>query len=133
MESAQQPSAAKSAAQSAGEVPGFDQNNSELGDSSERAMGGASRAEPLHSREGQMWLPQDLQALQLLARHITRQLKPRTTRRWQPDVHGRKLDMRRTLRRESLYGVACQFVFACSKGFCIRGKCPYICISHQHD
>lgn len=106
MESAQQPSAAKSAAQSAGEVPGFDQHNNGLGDSSERAMGGASRVEPLHSREGQMWLPQDLQALQLLARHITRQLKPRTTRRWQPDVHGRKLDMRLTLRRSVAWGGA---------------------------
>lgn len=71
-----------------------------------QAMGGASRATPdaLHQREGQMWLPQDLVALQRLARRITERLRPRPTRRWHGAAHGSRLHVRQTLRRSIAYG-----------------------------
>ena len=64
-----------------------------------RAQGGASRAEPLHERALSQWLPQDLAGLERLAARIARALRRRLVRRWRDDVHGRRLDVRRTLRR----------------------------------
>ncbi len=71
---------------------------------SPRAMGGASSTEALHRRDGQMWLPQELGALQQLARRITAQLRPRLTRRWRTAQPGQRLDLRQTLRRSVAWG-----------------------------
>jgi uncharacterized protein with von Willebrand factor type A (vWA) domain len=71
---------------------------------SPRAMGGASSTEALHQRDGQMWLPQELGALQQLARRITAQLRPRLTRRWRTAQPGQRLDLRQTLRRSVAWG-----------------------------
>jgi len=72
---------------------------------SPRAMGGASRTEALHQRDGQMWMPQELGALLQLARQITAQLRPHPTRRWHNTARpGRRLDLRQTLRRSVAWG-----------------------------
>jgi len=63
-----------------------------------RAQGGASRSEALHDRSLSMWLPQDLALLERLAEQIARRLRRRLTRRWHAATHGRRLDVRRTLR-----------------------------------
>ncbi len=63
-----------------------------------RAQGGASRTEALHDRSLHEWLPQDLSELQALAERIAQRLRKRLTRRWHDDAHGRRLDVRRTLR-----------------------------------
>jgi uncharacterized protein with von Willebrand factor type A (vWA) domain len=62
------------------------------------AQGGASRTEALHDRSLAMWLPQDLAQLQQLAERIAVRLRRRLTRRWQHHPHGKRLDLRRTLR-----------------------------------
>ena len=64
----------------------------------QRAQGGATRTDALHDRSLSQWLPQDLALLQSLAEQIARRLRKRLTRRWHDDTHGRRLDMRRTLR-----------------------------------
>jgi uncharacterized protein len=69
-----------------------------------RAQGGASRTEPLQQRDGQMWLPQELGMLRLLARQITARLRPQPTRRWRSAQPGRRLDLRQTLRRSVAWG-----------------------------
>ena len=102
MDSATNPAAANTAPQTAGDKPSSDSDANNQGES-QRAMGGASSADPLHAREGQMWLPQELQALRLVARDITRRLRPKPTRRWERHANGRRLDMRQTLRNS----VAC--------------------------
>ena len=112
MDTASQPSSPKAAPHTAGDVPGSDQDHSVQGDS-ERAMGGASRTDPLSSREGQMWLPQELQALRLVARDITRKLRPKPTRRWQRHANGRRLDMRQTMRQSVAWGN--EFTLPCWK------------------
>ncbi len=66
-----------------------------------RAQGGASHVDALHDRSLSQWLPQDLTELETLAERIAARLRKRLTRRWQTDPHGRRLDLRRTL-RESL-------------------------------
>jgi len=63
-----------------------------------RAQGGASRTEALHDRSLSQWLPQDLATLQRLAERIALRLRRQLTRRWRDDRHGRRLDLRRTLR-----------------------------------
>lgn len=72
----------------------------------QRAQGGAGRGEPqaLHERGSQMWMPQELHALQQLARQIQRQLEPQPTRRWQSHAQGRRLDLRQTLRLSVAHG-----------------------------
>ena len=72
----------------------------------ERAQGGASRAEALPQRDGQMWLPQDLLALQRVARDIAQRLRPRPTRRWRSAraASRARLDLRATLRRSVAWG-----------------------------
>ena len=92
----------KAAPHTASDAPGASQHTGDAG--SPRAMGGASRTEALHQRDGQMWLPQELGALQQLARQITAQLRPRPTRRWQTAQPGRRLDLRQTLRRSVAWG-----------------------------
>lgn len=107
MDAAQQPpapprSAPHTAADAA--LPGAGED----GSGTPRAMGGASRHAPqteaLHQRDGQMWLPQELGALQRLARQITAQLRPLPTRRWRSVTRGQRLDLRRTLRRSVAWG-----------------------------
>ncbi|MCX8521867.1 MAG: VWA domain-containing protein [Rhodoferax sp.] len=71
-----------------------------------RAQGGASRTDPLHAREGQMWLVQDLTGLQQLARQITARLLAQKTRRWRVALRGQCLDVRQTLRRSVGWGGA---------------------------
>ena len=107
METAQQPPApTKAAPRSAADAPQAGAGDSQGG--SPRAMGGASRSEPqleaLHRRDGQMWLPQELGALQRLARQITARLKPLPTRRWRGVHAGNRLDLRQTLRRSVAWG-----------------------------
>ncbi len=93
----------KPAPQTAGDQPGVGESEQNNG-STPRAQGGASRTEPLQQRDGQMWLPQELGALQLLARQITARLRPRTTRRWRSAQPGHRLDLRQTLRRSVAWG-----------------------------
>lgn len=94
---------AKAAHQTAGELPASSHADQDNG-SAPRAQGGASRTEPLQRRDGQVWLPQELGALQLLARQITERLRPRPTRRWRSARPGRRLDLRQTLRRSVAWG-----------------------------
>jgi uncharacterized protein len=105
LDSASQPPAGPSrpASQTAGDMPASSLNDLDNG-STPRAQGGASRTEPLQQRDGQMWLPQELGALQLLARQITARLRPRPTRRWRSAQPGRRLDLRQTLRRSVAWG-----------------------------
>jgi uncharacterized protein len=104
LDSAQQPaSQTKPAPQTAGDVPGTGLEDQAVG-TTPRAQGGASRTEPLQQRDGQMWLPQELAALRLLARQITARLRPRPTRRWRSAQPGRRLDLRQTLRRSVAWG-----------------------------
>ena len=104
LDSAQQPpSQTKPAPQTAGDVPGTGLEDQAVG-TTPRAQGGASRTEPLQQRDGQMWLPQELAALRLLARQITARLRPRPTRRWRSAQPGRRLDLPQTLRRSVAWG-----------------------------
>ena len=106
MDAAQQPNTQaggqQAAPQTAGDLPaeGIDEHNAGI----PRAQGGASRTEALHQRDGQMWLPQELNALQQLARQITAKLQPRPTRRWRLAPRGQRLDLRQTLRRSVAWG-----------------------------
>lgn len=106
MDAAQQPNTLaggqQAAPQTAGDIPaeGLDEHNAGI----PRAQGGASRTEALHQRDGQMWLPQELNALQQLARQITAKLQPRPTRRWRLAPRGQRLDLRQTLRRSVAWG-----------------------------
>lgn len=107
MDAAQHPpTTAKSAPHTAADAPQTGAGDSEAG--TPRAMGGASRSQPqmeaLHRRDGQMWLPQELGALQRLARQITAQLRPLPTRRWCNAHPGQRLDLRQTLRRSVAWG-----------------------------
>lgn len=69
-----------------------------------RAQGGASRTEALHDRSLSQWLPQDLALLERLAERIAQALQRRLTRRWHDTPAGRRLDLRRTLRRSLATG-----------------------------
>ena len=106
MDAAQQPKTQaggqQAALQTAGDIPaaGLDEHIAGI----PRAQGGASRTEALHQRDGQMWLPQELNALQQLARQITAKLQPRPTRRWRLAPRGQRLDLRQTLRRSVAWG-----------------------------
>ena len=102
MNAASQPGGPKSAPQTAGDMPSVAQDEYDAG--APRAQGGASRTEALHQRDGQMWMPQELSALQSLARQITAKLLPRATRRWRVAPRGQRLDMRQTLRRSVGWG-----------------------------
>ena len=106
MDAAQQPNpeAARqqAASQTAGDMPSVGLDEHDTG--TPRAQGGASRTEALHQRDGQMWLPQELNALQQLARQITAKLQPRPTRRWRLAPRGQRLDLRQTLRRSVAWG-----------------------------
>lgn len=87
---------------SAGDMPSGAPDAQDPG--SPRAQGGASRTEALHQRDGQMWMPQELSALQQLARQITAKLQPRPIRRWRVAPRGQRLDLRQTLRRSVGWG-----------------------------
>lgn len=106
MDAAKQPntqhSGKQAAPQSAGDMPSIGQDEQDAG--IPRAQGGASRTEALHQRDGQMWIPQELSALQQLARQITAKLQPRPTRRWRVAPRGQRLDLRQTLRRSVAWG-----------------------------
>ena len=102
MDAASQPGSAKSAPQTAGDMPSVGQDEQDAG--TPRAQGGASRTEALHQREGQMWMPQELSALQQLARQINAKLQPHPTRRWRVAPRGQRLDLRQTLRRSVAWG-----------------------------
>jgi uncharacterized protein with von Willebrand factor type A (vWA) domain len=106
MDAAQQPNTLaggpQAAPQTAGDMPpvGLDENNA----GTTRSQGGASRTDALHQRDGQMWMPQELSALQQLARQLTAKLQPRPTRRWRVAPRGQRLDLRQTLRRSVAWG-----------------------------
>jgi uncharacterized protein with von Willebrand factor type A (vWA) domain len=106
MDAAQQPptqaGGKQAAPQTAGDMPSVGQDDQDAG--TPRALGGASRTDALHAREGQMWMPQELSALQQLARQITAQLQPKATRRWRVSPRGQRLDLRQTLRRSVAWG-----------------------------
>ena len=106
MDAAQQPNTQaarqQAASQTAGDMPSVGLDEHDTG--TPRAQGGASRTEALHQRDGQMWLPQELNALQQLARQITAKLHPRPTRRWRLAPRGQRLDLRQTLRRSVAWG-----------------------------
>ena len=71
-----------------------------------QSMGGASRVDPLHDRQGTLWWPDELVQLQLLARQIYRDLRPLRTRRFERDRQVDRLDIRGTLRRSAAWGGA---------------------------
>jgi uncharacterized protein with von Willebrand factor type A (vWA) domain len=106
MDAAQKPNTQagdqQTAPQTAGDIPSVGLDEHDAG--TPRAQGGASRTEALHQRDGQMWLPQELSALQQLARQITAKLQPRPTRRWRVAPRGQRLDLRQTLRRSVGWG-----------------------------
>ncbi len=102
MDAASQPGSHKAAPQTAGDIPSSSQDAQDTG--TPRAQGGASRTEALHQREGQLWMPQELSALQQLARQITEQLQAHPTRRWRVAAHGQRLDLRQTLRSSVAWG-----------------------------
>ena len=107
MDAAQQPNTQaarqqQAASQTAGYMPSAGLDKHDTG--TPRAQGGASRTEALHQRDGQMWLPQELNALQQLARQITAKLQPRPTRRWRLAPRGQRLDLCQTLRRSVAWG-----------------------------
>ena len=105
MDASQQPAnqpGQRAAPQTAGDMASNHPEESDAG--TPRAQGGASRTEALHQRDGQMWMPQELSALQLLARQITAKLQPRATRRWRVAPRGQRLDLRQTLRRSVGWG-----------------------------
>jgi uncharacterized protein with von Willebrand factor type A (vWA) domain len=62
------------------------------------AQGGASRAEALERNLESGWLPQDLTHLQRIVEALAARLRHRLLRRVRHAVHGRRLDLRRTLR-----------------------------------
>lgn len=101
-DTASQPGAMKTSPYTASDLPSLNQNDPDAG--TPRAQGGASRTEALHQRDGQMWMPQELSALQRLARQITAKLRPRQTRRWRIALRGQRLDLRQTLRRGVSWG-----------------------------
>ena len=96
------PGAQQASPQAAADMPAIGQDEQDAG--SPRAQGGASRTDPLHQRDGQMWMPQDLSNLRSAARQITARLLPRATRRWRSAVRGRRLDLRQTLRHSVGWG-----------------------------
>ena len=102
MDAASQAGSAKSAPQTAGDSASNQHDDQDSG--TPRAQGGASRTEALHQRDGQMWMPQELGALQQLARQITAKLQPQPTRRWRLAPRGQRLDVRQTLRRSVASG-----------------------------
>jgi uncharacterized protein with von Willebrand factor type A (vWA) domain len=106
MDAAQQPNTQPSGQQAAPQTAGDSASSphDEQGSGTPRAQGGASRTEALHQRDGQMWMPQELSALQSLARQITAKLQPRATRRWRVAPRGQRLDLRQTLRRSVGWG-----------------------------
>jgi uncharacterized protein with von Willebrand factor type A (vWA) domain len=65
----------------------------------QRSQGGASRTEALHHRSSSQWLPQDLALLERMAERMADALRRRLTRRWRNVHTGRRLDLRKTLRR----------------------------------
>ena len=72
MDAAQQPNTQANGQQAAPQTAA-DSASSQLDEQDNgtlRAQGGASRTEALHQRDGQMWMPQELSALQQLARQI---------------------------------------------------------------
>ncbi len=69
-----------------------------------RAQGGASRVEALHAREGSLWMPDQLIALQRIAARIVKRLQPRPTRRWRVASGGERLGLRATLRASVAWG-----------------------------
>ena len=101
-DTASQPGAQPTSTHTAGDMPAVNLNEQDA--ASSRAQGGASRTEALHQRDGQMWMPQELSALQSLARQITAKLQPRNTRRWRVALRGSRLDLRQTLRRSVGWG-----------------------------
>ena len=101
-DTASQPGAHPTSTHTAGDMPAVSHNEQDA--ASSRAQGGASRTEALHQRDGQMWMPQELSALQSLARQITAKLQPRNTRRWRVALRGSRLDLRQTLRRSVGWG-----------------------------
>jgi uncharacterized protein with von Willebrand factor type A (vWA) domain len=106
MDAAQQPNTKSNGQQAVHQTAG-DAASSHLDEQDSgtpRAQGGASRIEALHQRDDQMWMPQELSALQQLARQITAQLQPHNTRRWRVAPRGQRLDLRQTLRRSVAWG-----------------------------
>lgn len=83
--------------------PAVDGDNSDPR-SSPRAMGGASRTDPLHDRSGTLWWPDELVQLQLLARRIYRDLRPIKSRRFVRKRRIDRLDVRATLRNAAAHG-----------------------------
>lgn len=65
---------------------------------SANTQGGASRVEALERTAGQGWLPQDLTRLQRIVETLAARLRRRLLRRQRHALHGRRLDLRRTLR-----------------------------------
>lgn len=106
MDAAQQPNTQaggpQPAPQTAGDMSAVGLDEHDAG--KPRAQGGASRTEALHQRDGQMWMPQELSALQQLARQITAKLQPLPTRRWRLAERGQRLDLRQTLRLSVAWG-----------------------------
>lgn len=68
-------------------------------DNDRHARGGASRADPLATRDFRAWPTDDLGDLERRVEDLARRMRTRLTRRRRVDPHGQILDLRRTLRR----------------------------------
>ena len=74
------------------------------GGNQDKAMGGASTADPLAKREFGEWLQSDLQRLSQLAEEVAQRVRKRLMRRRESVSHSQTIDMRRTLRNSLRYG-----------------------------
>ena len=101
------PSSAPTSAQSSGMGAALQTGHADLPSTdAPRAMGGASRVDPLHDRSGSMWWPDEVTELQLLAKQIYRGLRPVRTRRLRHSRQVDRLDVRATLRQSASTGGA---------------------------
>ncbi|HUW36297.1 MAG TPA: VWA domain-containing protein [Rhodocyclaceae bacterium] len=69
-----------------------------------KAMGGASSADPLAKRDFGEWLQSDLQRLNQLAEEVARRVRMRLMRRREWVSRSQTVDLRRTLRNSLRYG-----------------------------
>lgn len=74
------------------------------GENQDKAMGGASTADPLAKRDFGEWLQSDLQRLNQLAEEVAQRVRKRLMRRKERVSRSQTVDLRRTLRNSLRYG-----------------------------
>lgn len=68
------------------------------GQHSPKAMGGASRVDPLH-RDFRSWLPDDISRLESCIAPLEQRLRKKLIRKWRPSHRARRIDLPATLRQ----------------------------------